>query len=346
MLNVSAKRLRSIVQTIFAAAGAPDDSASLMAEVLVGSNLAGHDSHGVLRVPVYVARIKDGGMVPDVRPTVVEETETTALVDGRWTFGHVAAHYGTEVAIRKAKQSKISLVSVVRCHHIGRLGEWVEQAAEQGVISVVMVGGSGGTGPTTTAPFGGAARALGTNPIAFGAPAGEMPPMTMDIATSFIAEGKIQFARAKNADLPPGAILDKHGRPSVKPADFYDGGMLLPFGEHKGYSIAMLVELLCGALAPGDLYAEDGAHGGTVIIAIDPGTFRPDGSYEAVADFKLRRIKEVPPAPGFDEVLLPGEPELRAREERTRQGVAVPETTWDGLFEAGKSVGVDIAQIE
>ena len=346
MLNVSAKRLRSVVRAIFAAAGAPDDSANLMAKVLVGSNLAGHDSHGVLRVPVYVERIKEGIMVPDVTPEILEETETTALVDGRWTFGHVAAHYGTEVAIRKAKQSKISLVSVVRCHHIGRLGEWVEQAAEQGMISLVMVGGSGGTGPTTTAPFGGAARALGTNPLAFGAPAGEMPAMTMDIATSFIAEGKIQFARAKNSDLPPGAILDKHGNPSVKPADFYDGGMLLPFGGHKGYSISMLVELLCGALVPGDIYSEDGSQGGTLIIAIDPGVFRPDGSYSDVADFKLRRIKDVPPAPGFDEVLLPGEPEFRAREQRTREGVAVPEATWDGLVEAGRSVGVDVDQIE
>lgn len=346
MLNLSAKRLRSIVRKIFVAAGAPDDSAKLMAEVLVGSNLAGHDSHGVLRVPVYVSRIREGEMVPDVKPEILDETETTALVDGKWTFGHVAAHYGTEVAIRKAKQCKISLVSVVRCHHIGRLGEWVEQAAEQGLISLVMVGGSGGTGPTTTAPFGGAARALGTNPLAFGAPAGQMPAMTMDIATSFIAEGKIQFARAKNSDLPPGAILDKHGNASVKPADFYDGGMLLPFGGHKGYSISMLVELLCGALVPGDLYAEDGAQGGTLIIAIDPSVFRPDGSYGEVADFKLRRIKDVPPAPGFDEVLLPGEPELRAREERARDGVAVPEATWDGLVEAGRSVGVDIAQIE
>ncbi len=342
MLTISAERLRAITVKIFMATGAPEDSAGLMGDALVNSNLAGHDSHGVLRIPAYVASIQKGAMFPAARPAIIAETATTALVDGRWTFGHLAAHYATDVAVKKAKENRISLVSIVRCHHIGRLGEWAEQAAREDVIAIVTVGG-GGSG--RTAPYGGAAGAIGTNPISFGVPAGEMPMMVVDIATSAIAEGKIQVARAKNADLPPGTILDKHGQPSVKPSEFYDGGVLLPFGGHKGYSIGMVVELLCGALAPGNLYSDKGAHGAAIIVGIDTKTFRPDGSYGSVADHLLRNVKATPPAPGFSEVLLPGEPELRAREQRLREGIPVPEATWDAIVEAGRRVGLDVTAV-
>jgi hydroxycarboxylate dehydrogenase B len=345
MANRSAQLLRTVTEQVFAAAGAPADLAREMAEALVGANLAGHDSHGVIRIPTYLGQIEDGSLDPAARPVVVKETATTALVDGMWGFGHVAAKFGTDVAIRKAKASGSAVVSIVRCNHIGRLGQWASQAAAQDVVAMVVVGGNGGSsrmGQGIAAPFGGAERALSTNPIAIGVPGGEAPDMTIDFATTVVAEGKLQVARAKGAPVPPGAILDKHGRPTTDANDFYDGGMLLPFGGHKGYALAMFVEMLGGALSPGDEYNGDGRRGAAVVWAVDAFAFRSKESYEKNADFVLKRIKGIKPAEGFSEVMIPGEPELKSAAERERDGIPVADATWEQIVAGGKKVGVDV----
>lgn len=340
MLTLTAERLHQVTQQIFEAAGTPSDLATEMANVLVESNLVGHDSHGVIRIPAYLEQIRRGTLIPSARPEVIEETPGSALIDGRYGFGHVAAAFGTEVAIRKAKQSKAVVVSIVRCNHIGRLGEWASRAAAKDVVAIVTVGGFGG--PGIAAPFGGAARALSTNPISVGIPGGEMPDMLVDFATTAVAEGKVQVARAKGVPLPPGCILDKDGHPSTNPEDLYAGGMLLPFGGHKGYGLAMVVELLGGALAPGERYNAGGRRGAAVIIAVDATTFHPLADYERAADYHLRRVKEVPPARGFSEVLLPGEPERRSKEERLATGIPMPEATWNAIVAAGRSLGLAV----
>jgi hydroxycarboxylate dehydrogenase B len=346
MANRSAEQLREVTQAIFSGAGAPGDVAAEMAEALVGANLAGHDSHGVIRIPAYLNQIKEGTLDPAARPEVVRETATTALVDGKWGFGHVAAKFGTDVAIRKAKEDQTAAVSIVRCNHIGRLGQWASQAAAEGVIAMVVVGGGGGSltrlGRGTAAPFGGAERALSTNPISIGIPGGETPDMLVDFATTVVAEGKLQVARAKDTPVPEGAILDKDGKPTTNANDFYDGGMMLPFGGHKGYALSMVVEMLGGALTPGDELNGEGRRGGAVIWALNAFAFRSPESYRENADFVLKRIKGIKPAPGFDEVLLPGEPELRSKEARLKEGIPVADTTWEQIVEGGKSVGVDV----
>src|SRR5918997_1953455 len=159
MADRSADELRLITERIFTAAGAPTETAQEMAEALVGANLAGHDSHGVIRIPAYLNLIKEGALDRRARPDGSKETATTAVVDGKWGFGHVAAKYGTDVAIRKAKQSGTAVVSIVRCNHIGRLGQWASQAAAEAVIAMVTVRGGGGgpnRGPNSARPFGGA----------------------------------------------------------------------------------------------------------------------------------------------------------------------------------------------
>lgn len=340
MLTIPAPRLREVTARIFEAAGTPADLASQMADILVESNLVGHDSHGIIRIPAYVEQIRKGTLIPDARPELIEETPGSALVDGKYAFGHLAAAFGTEVAIRKAKEAKAAVVSIVRCNHIGRLGEWASRAAAQDVIAIVVVGGFGG--PGIAAPYGGAARALSTNPISIGMPGGAMPDMLVDFATTAIAEGKVQVARAKGVPLPPGCLLDKEGNPTTNPEDLYAGGMLLPFGGHKGYGLAMVVELLGGALAPGERYNADGRRGAAVIIAVDAATFHPLADYEAAADYHLQRIKQVPPARGFAEVLLPGEPERRSKQERLREGIPVPEATWNAIAEVARGLGVTL----
>lgn len=346
MANRSAEQIRVVTEQIFTAAGAPPDLAAEMGEALVGANLAGHDSHGVIRIPAYLRMIAEGGLNPAARPSVLKETATTALVDGNWTFGHVAAKFGTTVAIEKAKASGTAVVSIVSCNHIGRLGQWASQAAAEDVIAMVVVGGGGGStrmGQGTAAPFGGAERALSTNPISIGFPGGtQTPDMLIDFATTVVAEGKLQVARAKDVPVPPGAILDKDGKPSVDANDFYNGGVMLPFGGHKGYGLSMFVEMLGGALSPGDEVNGEGRRGAAVIWAVDATAFRSRDSYEKNADFVLQRIKGIRPAQGFDEVLLPGEPESRSAKERLKDGIPVADTTWQQIVEGGKSVGVDV----
>jgi len=339
MLTLPADRLRAVTRQVFSAAGTPGDLADDMAQILVESNLVGHDSHGVIRIPAYVKQIKEGTLIPDARPEVVEETGGSALVDGKYAFGHIAAAYATNVAVRKAKESKAAVVGIVRCNHIGRLGEWGSRAAAHDVVAIVTVGG--GSGGIAT-PFGGAARALGTNPISVGIPGGETPDMLVDFATTVVAEGKIQVARAKGAELPPGCILDKDGNPSTHPEDFYNGGVLLPFGGHKGYGLAMIVEMFGTALLPAAQYNRDGRGGGAVILAVDATTFQPLANYEKGADGTLQRIKAIPPARGFSEVLLPGEPEQRSKAERLANGIPIAEATWNAIVEAGQSVGTRV----
>jgi len=312
MLTFTSQRLHDVTRRVFEGAGTPTDLATQMADILVEANLAGHDSHGIIRIPAYVDAIHKGSIVAAARPEVIQETPGSALVDGKYAFGHIAAAYATDVAVRKAK----------------------------GVIAIVTVGGSGG--PGAAAPFGGAARALSTNPISVGMPSGERPDMLVDFATTAVAEGKIQVARAKKAPLPPGCILDKDGNPSTNPEDFYNGGMLLPFGGHKGYALAMVVEMLGAALTPGQQYNHNGHGGGAVIIAVDAATFRPRDEYEQAADATLGRIKDIPPARGFSEVLLPGEPELRSKAERLGSGIPVAEATWEAIIKAGQTVGVTV----
>src|SRR5258708_23279164 len=187
MLTMIPERLRDVTSRIFAGAGTPSDLAADMADILVESNLVGHDSHGVIRIPAYVKQIKEGTLIPDARPEVISETSGSALVDGKYAFGHIAAAFGTDVAVRKAKESKAVVVSIVRCNHIGRLGEWGSRAAAKDVVAIVTVGGGGG--PGLAAPFGGAARALATNPLSHGIPRGYPPDLLVDLSTTPIPQG-------------------------------------------------------------------------------------------------------------------------------------------------------------
>ena len=183
---------------------------------------------------------------------------------------------------------------------------------------------------------------MGTNPIAFSIPNPAGPPVTLDFATSAIAAGKIKAAKAKHEPLPPNAILDKHGVPSTDPQDFFDGGFLLPFGGHKGYALAIIAELLSGPLAGADAFPGVTSRSGIFLFALDAAVFRPAADYEKAMAKTIGRIKAVPPAPGFAEVLLPGEPEARARAAREREGIPIPEDTWQAVVGVGADLGVDV----
>jgi hydroxycarboxylate dehydrogenase B len=227
---------------------------------------------------------------------------------------------------------------VVQAGHTGRLAAFTERAARRGVAMFMAIGT---VSNPTTAPYGGSAPILGTNPVAFSIPNPAGPPVTLDFATSAIAAGKIKQAKAKHEQLPPDAILDSRGRPSTNPQDFFEGGFLLPFAGHKGYALAVIAELLSGPLAGADAYPGVTSRSGIFLFAVDAAAFRAPADYAAALDKTLNRIKSVPPAPGFDEVLVPGEPEARARARREREGIPIPEDTWRAVCATGAALGVD-----
>jgi uncharacterized oxidoreductase len=343
VLQIKAERLHKVASALFQAAGTPEDITKDVVDILIESNLAGHDSHGVQLIPGYMRMVKEGRVKPDARPEIVEETPTTALVAGRWGWGQLTGAFGTDVAIRKARESKISMVGMVECNHVGRQGEYVERASAAGLAMIATLG-SGGEGGNT-APFGGRKGALGTNPWSVGIPAGEQPNVLLDFATTVVAGNKVAVARAKGEQLPPGAILDKDGNPSTDPAALREGGTMLPFGAHKGYALAVCAELMGNIVTGSYRFPGSGRGGGTLFIAFDPAVFGSAASYAEAADRVLARIKAVPPAPGFQEVLLPGEPELRNKAKRGAEGVPIPEATWEALKKAGSDLGVDVEKV-
>jgi LDH2 family malate/lactate/ureidoglycolate dehydrogenase len=338
MIVFRSAELHETATRIFHAAGAEPEPTAILVDHLIDANLAGHDSHGVQLIPWYVRDVREGRLQANARPDVLRETPVAALIDGKFTFGQVSARYATEIAIRKAKEGGVAVVGLVRCHHIGRLGTYPTLGARQGVVLMVTTGDLGGA----TAPFGGRRPLFGTNPFSFGFPAGDRPDLLVDFATSTIAWGKVAVARAKHEPIPPGCVLDKDGNPTTDPNALYDGGMLLPFGGHKGSALATLSVLLSQVLVP---TAEHGGTGGsdlsgTFFLAIDAGLFRDPSTVRAETDQVFSRIRDVPAAPGFVEVLVPGEPEVRTAALRREEGIPVPDDTWAEIVEAAKSVGV------
>lgn len=337
----NAPHLHAISRTILVAAGTSRHIAEDVTEILIKAHLAGHDSHGVLRIPAYVRAIDSGHINPSAEPEIVTETTNTLRFDGNRCFGHYVSRLAMRKAIEKAKESTTCSVSIFNTGHIGRLGEYAEDAAAAGCIGLITVG-KGGKGAGPMVPYGGAEGTFSTNPIAIGVPTGDASPFIVDYATSVIAEGKIQVARSEGTELPEGCILDKDGEPSVLPADFYDGGALLSFGRHKGYALAMFTCLL-GGLA-GTFNIEKGDMGGIYMQAIDVNAFTPLVEYQNGVRAFLDVIKSTRPAVGSDEVLVPGDYESRYRAVRLKVGIEIPDTIYNQLKEYAERFGVSIGE--
>jgi len=338
----TADQLRRVGRAIFEAAGTPPEVARRVSDSLVTNNLMGHDSHGVIRITAYLDMIREGRIVPRAQPEVVKETPTTALVDGHWAFGQVVAAQGMEIAIAKAREQHISAVGLFHCPHIGRVGEYPAMAADQGMIGITVCNSRPPGG--NTAPFGGRKPFFSTNPLALAVPAGEHPPMLLDFATSVVAEGKVRVARNRGKQIPEGWIIDAEGCPSTNPQDLYEGGALLPFGRHKGYGLALFIDLLGGALTGAgctSMSDYDGGNG-TFMIVIDIENFRPLEEFRVYVDRLFASLKQVPLAPGFEEILIPGEIEYRTQAQREREGIFVEELTWTQIVEAAGGLGVEV----
>jgi uncharacterized oxidoreductase len=334
--------LIDFVQRIFSAAGAPDDIAQLVATSLVGSDLVGHDSHGTVRVRQYLDAIRRGDLKPDARPAIVQEQGSVVVVDAQRGFGQVAAHYTITQGIRCAKEHGIAAAGLIHSGHVGRLGEWVELAAQHDAMALAFCNGGGATGAVT--PFGGAERLLGTNPIAAALPVGNSNPVILDFATSAVAEGKVRVARNRGKSIPEGWILNKDGLPSTNPADLYEGGMLLPAATHKGYALGLLVDFMAGLLTGGGTPILPGFTPGNCVlfIVLDIAAFRSPADYAQESEAVAKRVKGAKPAPGSSGVLLPGEPEQQMAAKRSAEGIQIDDATWQLLTEDAAALNVPV----
>lgn len=332
--------LAEFTSRIFQAASAPPATADLVGQSLVAANLAGHDSHGVIRIMQYLRQIDEDELRPQAQPQLERETPVMALLDGQRCFGQLAAKTAIELGIRKAEESAVAAVGLKQSGHVGRLGEWVGLAADAGLIALAFV--NGGRSGGLVAPFGGAERRLGTNPLAAAVPLENRPPLVLDFATSAVAEGKVRVAFNSGKAIPEGWALDKNGSPTTNPADLYDGGMLLPAAGHKGYGLALLADFLGGMLTGAGGPGLPGAilGNGVLFVLLNVEAFRPMAAFFADSGQIADRIKETKPAPGFDEVLLPGEPEVRSQQARQATGIPLDDTTWQQIVQAAADLGV------
>lgn len=337
--------VETFIQTIFVAAGSEPSEAKTIASHLVDASLMGHDSHGVIRVSKYIDWLRAGQVRPNRHARIARDRGALVVVDGEFGFGQVIGKEAMEIAAARAGVHGMATVAIRNSGHLGRIGAWPEMLAERGLASIHFVNTSGFG--ILVAPFGGADRRLSANPIAAGVPTKSGRPVILDIATSVIAEGKIQVARNKGEHLPPGLVLDGHGRPTTDPDVFYASppGAILPFGGHKGSGLSFFCEILAGSLTGGrasnpNTPTAERLVNNMLSLAFDPSAF---GDPETFADDVTRLVEWVkasPPIAPDGRVLLPGEIEGDMRRERMAKGLPIDDATWRAICAVAASFGV------
>jgi uncharacterized oxidoreductase len=347
-MNIEAGLLADYVAAIFAASGSAPAEARMVAEHLVDADLAGHESHGVARVPRYLQALADGHVVANAEPRCRHEHGAVAVVDGMLGYGQVGAKFSTALGIERAQRAGIAAVSLTRTGHVGRAGAWAEQAAAAGLASIHFVCAPR-RGGAQLAPFGGTDRRLGTNPIAMGMPVAGRDPVILDFATAAVAAGRVRLAAARGAKVPEKCIVDAHGHLTDEGAAFVGPpeGAILPFGGHKGYGLNLLGELF-GAALPGTPIVYEGDERSThapnnlLQIFFDPRAF---GAVETIAPNVAQFfdwVRASPKQQGVSEILMPGELEARRRRRQLAEGIALAGDTWANLGKAAARLGVAV----
>ena len=329
---------------LFLAAGAGPSDALVTTESLITSSLMGHDSHGVLRIPEYLQFVADGAIVAGAPMSVEQTGPTTAVVDCGRGFGPVGAQKAIHEGIQIAREQRTACVITRRCNHVGRLGAWVQLAAEDGMIAVATCNSP--IHGHDVLPWGGRDGRLGTNPIAYAVPTGALP-IVADFSTSVAPEGKVRFYRNEGKAVPDGWILDALGKATNDPNAFYGPprGGILPLGGgagHKGFALGMLVEILGSALAGIGSQDREAFGNGVCFIVLDPSAFCPLAQFRQLMDETVAYIKSSKPAPGFEEVMVPGELEFRTLRQRRKGGIPVDSATLEAMQKHGERLGVGV----
>jgi LDH2 family malate/lactate/ureidoglycolate dehydrogenase len=348
VIVVDAARLEACVARFFRAHGVPEMDARLVADSLVQADLWGHQSHGVLRASWYIERLRHGVMSPVTAVEAIRDKGCLAVLDGKDGVGQVVAERAMRMAIAKARDFGIGAVAVRNSNHFGTLMYYTRMAAQEGCIAFMTSNGG-----KAMAPWGGARNTIiGTNPWSIAAPGGAYPPLLLDMANTGVARGKIYLARKRREKIPLGWALDAYGAPTDDP-DAAIAGIILPMARHKGYAIAVLMDVLAGVLSGSAfLSAVNGPYhydrrsgcGHFITVYHIEDFIDPDDFTRRIEAF-AKEIKSQPLAQGFSEIFLPGEQEARASARQSVEGIALPGDTWSELLELARETGTT-AQIE
>ena len=349
MHTIALAPLGDAIRRVVRGFGSRDDEVEAVAGNLIEANLCGHDSHGIGMLPRYAEAYLEGGLKPGTQLSVLHDGGTLLRLDGGAGFGQVIGREAMGLGIARAREHGSCIVALGNSHHLGRIGAWAEQAAAAGLVSLHFVNV---IARAIVAPHGGAAARFGTNPFCAGVPLAGRPPVIVDFATSMIAQGKTRVALNQGELAPPDCLIDDQGQPTRDPryAVTPPWGALLTFGGHKGYGLALICELLGGALAAGMTQRDNDASrrrvlNGMFSVLLDPAMLTDRAAYEQEVQAFLDWVKGSPPRPGFEAVQLGGEPERARRAERTAQGVPVDATTWQEILGAATRLGVDRAEV-
>jgi LDH2 family malate/lactate/ureidoglycolate dehydrogenase len=332
------EQARKLAVSVLSTAGASDDIAAIVADHVTESDLMGVASHGLIRLAKYVDQINSGYIDPRAQVSVLDDRPGLVRLDGGGGFGIVALHDAARRVVKKAKDSAIAAAAVVNCAHAGRLGAYVEVAARDGCFAMVFGGGAYRKLPTVV-PYGGRKGVFDTNPYALALPGGDGEPVVTDFATSATAQGKVLVYRSGKKPVPEGWLVDSDGNPTCDPEAYYTGGAMLPAAGPKGYGLAVVAELI------GDALLGQPHEFNWMIIALDLWAIRPQRDYMRAAAEFLETVKDCPPAEGFTEVMLPGEPERRLYESRLRDGIPMPESTWTLIRETAERLNISLDDI-
>ncbi|UCH18784.1 MAG: malate/lactate/ureidoglycolate dehydrogenase [Burkholderiales bacterium] len=337
--------LRSAMRLVVQGFGSSPDEVVAVADNLIDANLTGHDSHGIGMLPRYAQAYREGCLKPNAHVRVLLDAGALLRLDGDAGFGQVIGREAIALGIDRARQHGSAIVALGNSHHLGRIGAWAEQAADAGLVSLHFVNV---IARPIVAPFGGAKAGFGTNPFTAGVPLRGRDPLILDFATSMIAQGKTRVAFNKGEPVPDGCLLDDHGRPTTDPrwSVVEPWGAILTFGAHKGYGMAVLSELLGGALAAGRVgHLDDGKRqrvlNGMLSVLIDPAALGGCEAFESEALAFVDSLHAAPTREGVERVLIAGDPERTHRAQRTAQGVPVDLTTWQQILQAAASLGVE-----
>ena len=343
MPTVSHVVLRKFVYDIYRAGGGTREDAKIVSDHVVDSNLAGHDSHGVINAPNYIGGMQ-GGPATD-KLEIVRESAAATVINANGALGMVAARKAMELAVEKAKTCTIGAVGLHRCGHAGRMGEYPPIAAAAGMIGIVLLNGGG----RFMHPHGGTSRRLPPNPIAISVPRKNGAPLLLDMTLSVVAGGKLLVQTARGEEIPEGWMIDSEGNPITDAAAFrerQDDTAVMPLGGfqfgHKGFGLGVMIDAIAGGLSWAGCSRDTPTRGasGIVMFAINIDNFIDLSDYEQEIEHLVAWVKSSARLPNVDEIYVPGEFEQRSRERRLKEGIPIEETTWQRLVDAAKQGGV------
>jgi LDH2 family malate/lactate/ureidoglycolate dehydrogenase len=342
-VRVDGQRLRELVSGLLSKTGMPEEDARLTAEILVTADERGVDSHGVsYALKGYISGMNKGTINPRPKPRVLRETATTVRIDGDRGLGHHQAYRGMELAINKAKAYGLGAVSIMNSRHIGMLAYYPMLAVKQDMLGLAMTSGG-----RVTPPLFGAEPMLGTNPIAFGAPAKKNPAFLLDMATTVVAGGKIAIANFLKVPVPQGWALDEDLKPTTDASVASKARRMLPLGGtrelggHKGYGLLVMVDILCGVLSGHGALVQSDKGMSHFLLAMDISAFRPVEDFKAMMDELIDALHNTPRAPGHERIYVAGEPEWEIYQERTKKGIPLHKDVYAFLTNLAKEMGVE-----